>query len=349
MLNPLSILREIRALFKIRRFMVRTLSLYHVMLPGKYKIHWSEKPILYNENDASVTKRHPVVFLHFLSYFFSKKIVMLHKDIEFNGEYAVMSLNNEMKIFSIANRQVLSIMKNEKKERLQSVAKKLSGLNLAYSHSVDCGVVDRLINDELKKLSFSKKRNLYFRFLEDYQNFAKRSPVEDSMLVKSRLSSLKAVGKDVSNVVVRLSKYMSSESYPVIFSHCDLHLDNMMCENGKIWYIDIEYARNEIFIYDIFIAIVVGFWKYGDSYLLKEYLCQNGNLVDRIASIFNVMGKNFHVSQKKEYLFDFLAARLLFDVANGKKRFGKIGFARYMKYLAKQNNSIIDYIEALYD
>lgn len=349
MLNPLSALLSIRALFKTRRQIKRSLALQHVMLPGKYKIHWSEKPVLYNEENSSVIENKQIVYPKFLTFFFSRPIVLNYADFVFRGEYAIFSLNREMKIFSVANHQVLTVMPREKKERLQNAAERLSVLNLTFLHAVDSGIVDRWVNDELKAAPFSQKKHLYLQFLDEYKNFICHSPIQGKDASKERMKKISNCGSHISNVITRMSQLVSEEEYPVIFSHCDMHIDNMLFENGKIWYIDIEYARDEIFIYDVFIGMVVAFWNYGDGLLLKEYIYGNGDLVNRITAVFDAAGTTFHVENKKKYLFDFLAARLVFDIENGKKRFNKIGFLRYMKYLARQNNKVLDYIEGLHD
>lgn len=336
---------QIRALSKLRVFIKSTIKKNEVMKPGVYKIHWAEKPILYDiDNPPALIKKAPIVFPKFLLAFFSRSIIVRGGRPKFLGEYALISLNKEMKVFSTVNKEVLSLMSPDKCEFLRFAASKLDKLNTTFLRVNEYGVVERWISN-----TTTNRDCIYTLFLDDYKKYITNTTIEEIRPMQDYWRKFPTKNKDIASLFDILSNRIGNERYPVVFSHCDMHLGNMLYENEILWYIDLEYARIEIFFYDVYIGMVVAFWDNGDESLLRRYLQKDPSLIIKIKEIFNAIGYPFCEESRKKYLYAFLAARLLFDLKNGKKRFGKINYMRYQNYLVKKNRQIIRFIEDVHD
>lgn len=314
------------------------------LAPGRYKILWSEKPVLYKITDRHLQSKHKPVFPKYVQFFYSKVFSVLNSTNEsFNGSYAILTSNFEVKIFNEEKNEIYTILSDERKKTLHSKFLKLAPLKTTFIKITNSGIIEKFI---LTNSNSSKEgKDLYYEFLNCYRVFLLNREILNKKNLRYQSIEINNIPPILQSVVKELSALSVDKCIPIIFTHCDLHAGNFLSLNNELWFIDVEYARDEIFFYDIFLNMFVEFWDKNNDVYLKKYLSGEQEICNHIKKCFSAIGFDFDYNCRKEYLFSFLTARLIFDIGNGRRRFRRINQIRYNRYLRRKNISVIKYIE----
>lgn len=311
---------------------------------GTYCVLWAKKPVLCSVDRKSEFAVLKEIYPPFIMKLFRRQFKVINPITIFPGEWALITLNSDAKFFSESQCEVLTVQPVSKRKMTEHNVQKLQNLQLTYKYSTEYGVVDKYIKDVsrfiLKKRGerylFSKMMNVLCNYLNKDIIVCEKKIVEKSRIRNKRLKRIEEkIVDNIENVLM-----------PVVFCHGDYHFGNFLVDNNDSFAIDIEYARTEIFIYDVFSAIIVSFWDDKSSVLLEDCLRKNSVVLQHVKACFEKVNFVFDDNKVKNYIYAFLYRRLLFDEENAHKRFSLWRYSRYIKYLEMKYTEVIEFIES---
>lgn len=318
-----------------------------VFKDGFYEICWAEKTIVYNVVSCPEFNHIKEICPSFLLKFFRKRFfVRKTENSHFEGTWALISHNGEVKVFDKTRREILTVMTDERVQSFIEKHEKLIGLNTAFLRVANDGLVETFVFDEKKELYAGRDVIFFEMIMSDYVASLKKRMTGSCVSVETLVSGVQIPHKRIKKLQEKLvggaGKFFD---YPLTYSHCDLHFGNVLFEKGHVWYIDVEYARPEIFTYDFFTGMVVSFWDESNTTLLDAYLSGDTPIQSIAKNFFEIAGCEYERVNNKQYLYHFLIVRLFFDVEMAQKRFGWVNFHRYGNYLCSKYLRLIEYVE----
>lgn len=285
---------------------------------GNYKILLSEKIIIYRDTAQEFVKQFEMIDKGFLKHLPSIKITKKYKNLNttFCGQIAMLTANNDWKIFDIKKNQVLSILDVMSKEKYHNRYEVFQGkLVMTYLFDIKEGIVEKLIQN-IPRSTWGHDliiRN-YLRILLDQLSYLTQATIVCDMTCLDILENIQEFQYTKLNEIGRqiLDKINYDYKLPCVFLHCDVHFGNTLFDGRQLYYVDFEYASNEVFLYDIFNCMFVDFILNHDPFLLSLYIKKDINMFEYLYEIFNIMGMNFNEERYLDYLYIFLLARLRF-------------------------------------
>ncbi len=322
---------------------------------GNYKILLSEKIVIYKDSLQAFVKQFEIINKDFFFYLPSIRIKKNRSpNTIFCGQIAMLTANNNWKIFDIKNNQVLSLSVAESKEEFHNVYEVFQGkLAMTYLFDINEGIVERIIQN-IKRSTWGSDliiRN-YFCILSDQLSYLKQAAIVYHVscldicenIQKFQFAKLNEIGKQI------LDKISDTYNIPCVFLHRDVHFGNTLFDGKQLYYIDFEYAGNEVFLYDIFNCIFVEFILNHNSLLLSLYMKKDKVMFTYLYEIFNIMEINFHEEKYLDYLYIYMLARLRFtcdmllkNTKYQKRRTLKAEikhFSMFLKYVEEHENKI---------
>lgn len=287
------------------------------MEAGNYNILLSEKIIIYKDSARPFVNQFEIISKDFFKHLPSIKI-KINKNLRtsFCGQIAMLTTNNDLKIFDLKNNQVLSLLDIVSKERFHNTYEIFQGkLAMPYLFDTNEGIVERIIQN-ISRSTWGHDliiRN-YLCILSDQRDYLKTATIAYEITFSDIWENIQKFQFTRLNKIARqiTEKINDTYSMPCVFLHRDIHFGNTLFDGRQLYYIDFEYADNEVFFYDIFNCIFVEFILNRDSLLLSLYLKKDGDMFANLYEIFNIMGVNFNEKSYLDYLYIFLLARLRF-------------------------------------
>lgn len=136
------------------------------------------------------------------------------------------------------------------------------------------------------------------------------------------------------------------DTIPHVFCHCDLHFGNILREevNGELYLIDFEYARENIFFYDLFNIMFVDFSDYHNSRLLDLYLEGDGTMIGYFGKAFEAMGVTYDSCCSTLYLKLFLLNRMIYYTKRAEKRLSGKRRSKKLITIFRNIHNLLEYI-----
>lgn len=285
---------------------------------GNYKILLSEKIIIYKDSAQEFVKQFEIINKPFFKHLPSIKITKKNKSLNtiFCGQIAMLTANNDWKIFDIKNNRVLSMLDSMSKEKFHNIYEVFQGkLAMTYLCDIKEGIVERIIQN-IPRSTWGHDliiRN-YLRILSDQLSYLKQAPIAYDVTCLDILENIQGFQFTELNEIGKLILEKINDTYeiPCTFLHCDVHFGNTLFDGRQLYYVDFEYANNEVFLYDIFNCMFVEFILNHDPSLVSLYIKKDADMFGYLYEIFNIMGMNFEEERYLDYLYIFLLARLRF-------------------------------------
>lgn len=283
---------------------------------GDYKILLSDKITVYKDEAKEFVQQFELI--NIFRQLTSIKITIKNKssDSIFCGQAAMLTANNDWKIFDIKNKQVLSILNAASKEKYHNIYEVFQGkLSMTYLFDIKEGIVEKQIQN-IPRSMWGRHLIIknYFQILSDQRRYLKQALIAYDTTCLDLWKNIQKFQFDELNEIGGrlLQKIKSVYTIPCVFMHCDVHFGNTLFDGEKLYYIDFEHACNEIFFYDIFNCMFVEFILNHDPLLLSLYIKKDTDMFAYLYEIFHIMGMNFHEERYLDYLYIFLLARLRF-------------------------------------
>ena len=225
----------------------------------------------------------------------------------------VLTLNSHetaAKLVNPVERYLITVYKSQ--EKMQDYLSKrdlwVAACGGGYCFSVppilESNLERRYIKEKfLKKSSFSAEdgfRAIIADYLKCFAWIGKNST--QGTITKEQGEKLLSIAGQLglSDLGDRALSFMRSADYRFNLSHGDLFPLNLICSEGKYYYIDFEIVGQRVFFFDWFKYITGSYAKYGAG-LLHAYL--NGEYDEAFRELFRLNGVAYHAGDREVYLF----------------------------------------------
>lgn len=324
---------------------------------GDYKILLSDRTIIYKETAKEFVKQFEIIQADCFRHLQNMGMTIKDKPLNaaFCGQVVMLTSNNDCKIFDVKNRLVLSVLDEAAQKRFHDIYDIFQGkLQMTYVSDTKEGVVEKIIQNIPRNIwSRSLIVENYLRILSDQLYYLKQTSVTGEKNCQDiwndiqdyQFVELNVIGKRI------FRRIEGRYTMPCVFLHRDIHFENTLFDGKNLYYIDFEYADNEIFLYDIFNCIFVEFMRNHEPLLLSLYMKKNADIFNYLYKIFAVVGMNFSEERSLDYIYIFLLARLKFTcdmiskcstnrkrkkICNSQKKY----FSIFCDYLEEHENGI---------
>ena len=304
--------------------------------PGRYKTTVKGKEIIYQEDEKTVNfikknvdhisrKTSFIVNFKLMVKDFLLNTIKIHlKDAtfhnEFNGSLAMITRNNELKIFDFKKKEVLNLLKDEKKYNLIK--------NSYYNFKEYFNIPIKSFNDEkliyiedyiefkpYPQWSDKEKEEIIEEIFEGYIRYVNnydKSKLEYISLVTMVMEfTNKIEDKSLVDEILKHIDYDKtlSSKFPRLWLHGDLDFHNLLLSANKGYVIDWEFNKKFIFLYDILNIFMVEYIYQNDESYLIEFL--KGSYDGYLKKMFNSMDLEYKTYEKKEYVCIFIIERTM--------------------------------------
>lgn len=143
----------------------------------------------------------------------------------------------------------------------------------------------------------------YIKFVGDKKQFVIRPVGYGISLPNSINAACKSLYLDI------VANISSLNEVCYMFCHRDLHFGNTLMEGDKLYLIDYDFSKEEVFFYDLFNVMYVEFSDWHNTNLLDMYLREDNEISSLFRGAFSAIGTQFESSKKVEYIYVFLLSR----------------------------------------
>lgn len=285
---------------------------------GRYKIYFSTKPFLYNVYEYENLKKYNNRSSKWLELLNSPICISDEKKTNFSGQAIRLVQNDKFQIYDFQRKRVLTIFKEKKQQlKIKGIYLRLKGkLSLTYLGTNSMGILERYIdcNPECFCNEQEKKRQ-YLQVINDMEHMIRYSYKQQFLNVNSYKKKWICDVRGINDLLSEIEKRIDGEKIPQIYIHGDVHRGNILKDsNGKLYYIDIEYARDDVFFYDCFNYIYVDYVYNNDNVLMNMYLEKDNEIFSGIKKIFQAVGLEFNESDYLQYWLVFLQRRIIEEI-----------------------------------
>lgn len=129
-----------------------------------------------------------------------------------------------------------------------------------------------------------------------------------------------------------------------VFTHSDLHFGNTLFDGEKVYLIDFEMARKDVFFYDIYNMMYVEFIDWNNHTFVDDYLSKEPRMVSLFVHTFEAVGEVFDPRCATLYFDLFLFRRLISAVTDCKKKYKGRNLKKSIIYNVKVVESMHKYV-----
>ena len=294
---------------------------------GKYKTIRLGKTIIYRDHSAQnfikgIAKDLPTSFPILKLYI--KQLIAMFFTIEINnkapsdiqGDFALLTQNENMKIFDIDNQKVFHFIKEpteySKIKTSYDTFKKFFNLAIIDFDDTKQLVVENLVefseasykNPEFQNQIFKKVLNDFNVYLQDCSNNGKIEMLTyyERWKVSDDLKAILLKWETLYNINLK------DKIWPYVYCHGDFWRDNVLVNKNEYYLIDWEWSDNYIFFYDLFTFMILQAIHQKDFTLIDTYL--KGGFDQEFTNIFSIMNMVYHTEKKLAYLLYCIAEHL---------------------------------------
>lgn len=241
----------------------------------------------------------------------------------------MISWDNDLKFFDIINEKVITVFKNTKKLNRYVIDMDYFKMyfNLPFLYKEGNIVYEKLINNTIE-MSECNKEKYYLNMVRHYTNYFKKIKSENFERSSYVINTVNNDWKNIFNEFLLSEKQFKNIEFPIYYMHSDLHFDNVLISNNKIYYIDWEHSSFKPFFYDVFNVLFIEIMNHNDLNLTSKYL--NGKFDEMFIDLFNSVNLEFESDLREAYFIYFIFYRFIyFDLVNNEvegvlKRYKKL-------------------------
>lgn len=255
-----------------------------------------------------------------------------HLETTFKGSIFMINWDNDLKFFDLINNKVLIIFNNDSKHKkyVRDMKYFSSCFDLPFLYiNKENVVIEKLVKkDEINHEDY------YPKLIEKYIYYYQSKEPKKYMNFNKINNDIKNNWSDLFNdIKVNLPQKLICKKIPVFYMHGDLHYDNILATDKKLYFIDWEHTSFRPFFYDLFNVIFVDIMNYNNYSLLKKYI--NGYFDEYFILLFKAAGLEYYEEYRREYFLMFLLYRYLyFDLINNEKQGVINRYERLLKDIA---------------
>ncbi len=263
----------------------------------------------------------------------------------FAGQCVLFTANGECKIFDFRHAAVLSFISQDSGMRTGQYEFFSAYFHTPFVKRKGNLLLERCISHIPRKYwKEAEIKDNYDTVLNDLARFYRASKAvywgnpykERNIILKTGNRELQAMFDDLAKRCFDLGKM------PYIYLHGDIHFGNTLFDGKRLWYIDYEYAREEVFFYDIFNPIFAELSDYGSTVLLDVLMSGGGTSAGTIASCFERFQLRFCPEKTEKYMYMYLMCRLLLASKLALKE-------KKRERIAKESRAIVEYHRTFYE
>jgi len=267
----------------------------------------------------------------------------------FEAHCLLFTHNADKKFINYDTKEILTVYSDENKKKTPLKREHFMGkLSQTYLRTIEYGDVDRYINYvERKYWSAELVIRNYTQMLEDLAKYISQEEQRGSLNEECISSELHQTCTDKLydrlGSILKIQKLFGAR-IPTFYLPCDFHFGNVLYSEDNLYYIDFEYAREEVFLYDIYNIIYVDFCENKSSLLLNMYIEGNLEVISPIRKFFQAANVDFLYDKRKDYLYIFLIRKITFDIINTSKTKSGRNLELYCSRLLDKVESIVGYV-----
>ena len=300
--------------------------------PGVYKFVKLGKTVFYKDKSAhgflrqqayDRIKSFPLTKMYFkrlLGQFFRVR-VSGQRSGEHQGSFGIVSVNNDLKIFDHVNSEVLSFLDDSNRFlRLEASYEKfipffnIPVLGVCSDRQL---IIERYIENQttvsykrriLSLDSYIKPLESYMLQFEEYINQSLEAGRVECISFNDRWNIDPKHEEILSTLDKDFSLDLETLTWPYLFTHGDLHYQNILVELNAYYFIDWEHSDNHLAFYDPLHYILIHSLLFNDDRLVDAYF--NGAFDGQLASLFAEAGIAYKTSKRLMYLALCVAERV---------------------------------------
>ncbi len=300
---------------------IKILKNQQLLEEGIYVFSFTNKIVLRSKNvDIKVTDYKDFTFTTKIINFFP--LIIKRNEISlFKGQIMMMTSNQTIKVFDLRQNKILTVLEEKEKERIINnyyCLEKYLPITAMKHENNSIGLVDRYISTiDIRNSSEDIQRSVYLRIIDDQIRVvmgSKKTKMKDS---KEEIDSVKGQLDYYTGGILQdlFERTIYIRKMPCFFLHCDIHFENVLLESKTedIYYIDFEYARDEIAIYDVCNCAFVEFANGHNSYLIDKLLDKESDFGRKFNLLINQAEIPLY-GDSVIYIYRYLISRIVFDV-----------------------------------
>lgn len=323
--------KQIHSIIGVYLYIIKVYTSYCKYLgTGKYKVKMASKIIIYNQDMLSealfktyksIDKRENTMIFRVCSllFLFYQKLNKFNQETIGEGNTILISVNGNVKIFFDSKKEVYTFI--EDKEILKKIQEstvffaesfRMTKQNICFEKKL---IIEEVVIENLSE----KERNrqtIFKEILLEYNQFYILKKKISSITVDYYLVQIKEI------VRPQFYEYLNnlfdekerSFQFPIYLQHGDLHYNNILYSDEKIYYIDWETYRCDFFCYDIINFMYIDYIENSSSELIDTFM--GDTLNQQILSFFSSSAFLFDndIQILKKFCINvFLLCRILFD------------------------------------
>ena len=263
-----------------------------------------------------------------IDLFFTEEINIKNYDEKDMGECLILSSNNLPKIFSSTH--VLTFLSYSHIQKLKRVNEYVKNyFNTTYIEFKRDMVIEKFIMDE-KTINLDELNTVYTLCFKFYQSQQYEIKKIDIKVLENNYNKLTQENKDFIEKLIQFA----NQKIPFIYTHNDIHFENILKSNNRFFFIDWEYFDKNLFFYDylniLFVSALKGKKEFLDMYLRGGLDCY----FDKLFDIFNI---KYCKKKRNEYLYMYLLQKIVLrDCEEEAYHFNKV-INKYKKVLKDFN------------
>lgn len=313
--------------------------------PGWYFISRNSRCFLFHNNT-------PLSFLKMIGVDENKPKLYCYyqrkrKRCGFYDTQVIMTTNDGVRYFNYKEKTTLHCFNNYFEKELYQKARSflVPPFKCTTIQVKDSYCIERLIEHIPRRAwSYEEVLKRFFIIFDKYIEYLSKTHIFEHN-IQDMLQAPKEINERYNQIMESLIH--SIEVYKntkFIFSHGDMHFENVLFENNDFYVLDFETAGNNIFYYDIFNLMYVEYIDKHNDYFIKAYLSKETMMMTYFERMFNVVNESFDYSLMHIYLKYFLLVRLSRSVSFLESKSDKIDYQNLVNNNVEKIKRVIDTI-----
>lgn len=177
--------------------------------------------------------------------------------------------------------------------------------------------VEKMVNDiPRKEWSLAEQKRRFYGIFEKYIEYLTNSHVEERGVQGNDCLSFNSTN-EFRDLLCRLNKEIEPyRTTKYVFSHGDLHFENVLFDKEDVFLLDFEMAGTNVFFYDIFNLMYVEYIDKKNQLLLDAYLSKDTVMMNYCTILFDAVGEKFDTNFMYIYFKLFLRERIKQSVSH---------------------------------